>query len=61
MKNWIIENWAMSLFLLGGIIDILIRNIPSEKRTSIIILLNRTIELLDVLLDKLLGQKIKKS
>jgi hypothetical protein len=61
MKNWIIENWAMSLFLLGGIIDILIRNIPSEKRTSIIILLNRTIELIDVLLDKLLGQKIKKS
>jgi len=60
MKNWIVENWALTLFLLGGIIDILIRNIPSEKRTSIIILLNRTIELFDVLLDKLLGQKLKK-
>lgn len=58
--NWIIENWALALFVLGGIIDILVRNIPSEKRTSIIILLNRTIELFDVLLDKLLGQKLKK-
>jgi hypothetical protein len=45
--------------IIGGLIDLVIRNIPTKKRTSLIAIFTKVMQLLDVVLDKLLGQKVK--